>query len=187
MRAKIICDIVLGVGHKKVVGMKRLSLTDQDLSEILGVSVATVRLDRQTLGIPQLRDRMQKMAQDVSSQPMDLRSDVQILDLTPGEKGIALMTTTDSMLNSAGFIPAERLYGMAAGLAEAVVNKPFESTQVGNIKYKKPIGAGAALIARARVIRMRGQRQYVWVFITDRDSEVFRAKFIMNILADRGV
>ena len=65
---------------------KKPFLTDQDLSEILGVSVATVRLDRQTLGIPQLRDRMQKMAQDVSSQPMDLRSDVQIIDLTPGEK-----------------------------------------------------------------------------------------------------
>jgi len=33
-------------------------LTDEELSEMLGVSVPTIRLDRLELGIPELRERI---------------------------------------------------------------------------------------------------------------------------------
>ncbi len=157
------------------------SFTDEELAVKLAVSVATIRLDRQQLGIPQLRDRMEQAVQKVAEFPSDLRSDVKILDITPGEKGIAMVTTTDEMLNFSGFVPAERLYGMAAGLAEAVLEQPAGAAQVGNIKYKEPIGAGVQLIAKAKVVRMRGQRKYVWVFVMRNETEVFRAKFIMDM------
>ena len=64
------------------------SFTDEELAVKLAVSVATIRLDRQQLGIPQLRDRMEQAVQKVAEFPSDLRSDVKILDITPGEKGI---------------------------------------------------------------------------------------------------
>ncbi|GAE89212.1 transcription factor fapR [Acetivibrio straminisolvens JCM 21531] len=35
-------------------------LTDEELSEMLGVSVPTIRLDRLELGIPELRERIKK-------------------------------------------------------------------------------------------------------------------------------
>ena len=34
-------------------------LTDSDLAEMFSVSKATIRLDRQALGIPQMRERME--------------------------------------------------------------------------------------------------------------------------------
>lgn len=157
-------------------------LTDQELSDLFSVSVPTIRLDRQTMGIPQVRERMAKVAHTVSDKTDGFHRDVKILEKIPGESGLALMTTTPDMVNGAGFVSPEKLYGMAAALAEAVASRPFEATQIGNIKYKKPVGAGRQLIARARVVRMRGDRQYVWVFVTDENTEVFRAKFIMNVL-----
>jgi len=38
-------------------------LTDEELSEMLGVSVPTIRLDRLELGIPELRERIKNVAQ----------------------------------------------------------------------------------------------------------------------------
>ncbi len=37
--------------------------TDEELAEIFGVSVPTIRLDRLALGIPELRERIMNMAQ----------------------------------------------------------------------------------------------------------------------------
>ncbi len=39
-------------------------LTDEALSEAMGVSVQTIRLDRLELGIPELRERTKKMAEE---------------------------------------------------------------------------------------------------------------------------
>lgn len=36
-------------------------LTDEDLAKHFSVSSATIRLDRQTLGIPQMRERMEQL------------------------------------------------------------------------------------------------------------------------------
>ena len=110
-------------------------LTDGDLAERFSVSAATIRLDRQTLGIPQMRERMEHL---VASQPSEAREGLRVLDLDVGQKGVGLLKTTDDMADSAGMVSAEKLYGAAAGFAEALAGVPFASTQVGNIKYKIP-------------------------------------------------
>jgi 3-hydroxymyristoyl/3-hydroxydecanoyl-(acyl carrier protein) dehydratase len=52
-------------------------------------------------------------------------------------------------------------------------------TGVANIKYKTPIFAGDKLVAKAQVMRTRGNKYFVWVFIKVRQQEAFRGKFIL--------
>lgn len=91
------------------------------------------------------------------------------------------------MTGADGIVPAEKLYGISAELAQTVVDQPFAPTQVGNIKYKTPCGSGAQLAVRAKVVRMHGSKQYIYVQIITKDIEIFRAKFIMNVAGrDKG-
>ena len=50
--------------HKNLKKLLRTNpfSTDEELASILGVSVPTIRLDRATLGIPELRARTKDMA-----------------------------------------------------------------------------------------------------------------------------
>ncbi len=98
-------------------------LTDGDLAERFSVSVATIRLDRQTLGIPvQMRERMEQL---VSSQPSESHEGVRVLDLDIGQKGVGLLKTTEEMADSAGMVSAEKLYGAAQGFAESLQETPL--------------------------------------------------------------
>lgn len=156
-------------------------LTDGDLAERFSVSAATIRLDRQTLGIPQMRERMEHL---VASQPSEAREGLRVLDLDVGQKGVGLLKTTDDMADSAGMVSAEKLYGAAAGFAEALAGVPFASTQVGNIKYKIPVVPGTILIVKGRIILMRGNKKHIYISFFRGDEEVYRAKFIMEILSE---
>lgn len=153
--------------------------TDRDLAEAFGVSVATVRLDRKMLGIPQMRNRLEAAVQNTAGESLH---DLEIISLEQGREGLALVRTTNEMTDAAGIVPASKLYGMAAELVQTMMNRPFSPTQVGNIKYKQPCGSGVQLVVKAKVAHRHGSKQYVYVQITTRDTELFRAKFIMNIL-----
>ena len=101
--------------------------------------------------------------------------------MTSDRNGLALLEITDDMLDESGYVPAERLYGIAIGLARKLVGGRLEATQVGNIKYKKPVTAGIKLIIKMKVARMRQEKKYIYIVMDDKETEVFRAKFIANI------
>ena len=131
-------------------------LTDEDLAKHFSVSSATIRLDRQTLGIPQMRERMEQL---VFGHPSEYVEGVHVLDLDVGVKGVGLFRTTSEM----------------AGV-------PFAPTQVGNIKYKVPVKPNTVLAVKGRIVLMRGKKKYIYIGFFDGDIEVYRAKFIMEIL-----
>ncbi len=155
--------------------------TDRDLAEAFGVSVATVRLDRKMLGIPQLRSRLEAAVQGTLGEESH---DLNIISLEKGKDGLALVRTTEDMTDASGIVPASKLYGMAAELAQLVVDQTFAPTQVGNIKYKCPCGSGVQLVVRATVAHSQGSKQYIYMKISTKDTEIFRAKFIMNVLTE---
>lgn len=156
-------------------------LTDSDLAEMFSVSKATIRLDRQALGIPQMRERMEHAVQNEMSSSGVHHENIKILQMTSDRNGLALLEITDDMLDESGYVPAERLYGIAIGLARKLVGGRLEATQVGNIKYKKPVTAGIKLIIKMKVARMRQEKKYIYIVMDDKETEVFRAKFIANI------
>ena len=48
--------------------------------------------------------------------------------MTSDRNGLALLEITDDMLDESGYVPAERLYGIAIGLARKLVGGRLETT-----------------------------------------------------------
>ena len=158
-------------------------LTDEELSKRLDVSIQTIRLDRLELGLPELRERIKKMAEDAQLKVKSISNrDVvgELIDLELGKSGISLMTITEDMVfEKTRVARGYHVFSQANSLALAVIDAPAAVTGVANIKYKIPIEVGEKLIAKAEIVKRRGNKYFVWVKIKNACQEVFRAKFIM--------
>ena len=109
----------------------------------------------------------------------------ELIDLTAGEQGLSILRTTDDMTDSSGYVEPQYLYAQADSLAKAVLGIPASLAGVGNIKCKNPVKADCNLVAKASVMRQRGEKYFIWVTIKDKVKEVFRAKFIMEPIQNR--
>ena len=164
-------------------------LTDEDIAVFLDVSIPTVRLDRLELGIPELRQRIRDVASANQGQVRSLRAEEligELIELQLGRYGISVLDTTDDMVFShSRIVRGHYIYSMAESLAISVIDAEVALVGVANIKYKLPVQAGTRLVAKATVRESRsGGRHVVWVFISSRQVEMFRGKFI---LAELGI
>jgi hypothetical protein len=157
-------------------------VNDEEMAEEFDVSVATIRLDRLAMGIPELRVRIKQCAQEHVPQHRMSQVVGELIDCNAGKSAISLLTATADMVDHVKIVQSQYLYAQANSLAAAVLNLPVVITAVGNIKYKQPVTVGDRLLAKAEVIRRRDHRYYVWVTIRKKEKEVFRAKFIMESL-----
>jgi hypothetical protein len=158
-------------------------LTDEDLAQIFSVSVPTIRLDRLELGIPELRERIKHVAENNYSKVKSLQSQEivgELLDIVLGSSGISMLETNENMVfEKSKIVRGQYIYSFAESLAIAVIDADVALVGVANIKYKTPVYAGSKLIARAEVRRVRGNSFIVWVKITNKQTQVFRGKFIL--------
>jgi len=186
---KLLGDAMAGI--KKRIRQNRLKeelekspfLKDEELAQLLVVSVQTIRLDRMELGIPELRERIKQMAHFAQEKVQSItNAEVvgELIDLELGKNGISLMTvTSDMVFEKTRVARGHFIYAQANSLALAVVDAPVAVTGVANIKYKIPIHIGDKLVAKAEVIKKRGNKYFIWVKTRIDNHEVFRAKFIM--------
>ena len=75
-------------------------LTDVDLSEILKVSIQTIRLDRLELKIPELRERLKNVARGKVQQLKSMTGGElvgELVDLKVGTSGISILPVTQEM------------------------------------------------------------------------------------------
>lgn len=159
-------------------------LTDEDIAEFLNVSVPTVRLDRLELGVPELRQRVREMAARNHNKVRSLNADEiigEIVELNLGESAISVLDTTDQMVFSQSkIVRGHYIYSMAESIAISVIDADVALVGVANIKYKQPVYAGSKLVAKVTVKEKRDKgRHIVWVFIYNKQVEVFRGKFIL--------
>jgi len=159
-------------------------LTDEELSELFSVSIQTIRLDRLELGIPELRERIKNMAENNLDKVKSLHSSEiigELVEMNLGNNAISIFeTTNDHAFEKTKVIKGHHIYSLAESLAIAVIDANVALIGVANIKYKKPIHAGQKLIARAEVVKKRGDNKYfVWVKIRVKSEEAFRGKFIL--------
>lgn len=158
-------------------------LTDEELAKALGVSVQTIRLDRLELGIPELRGRIRKMAETAQNKVKSIQSGEvvgELIDLELGHSGISLLRVTEDMVFAKTQIAkGHYMFSQANSLALAIIDAPMAVTGVANVKYKVPVHVGEKLIAKAEIVRVRGNKYFVWVKTRNDMQEVFRAKFIM--------
>lgn len=158
-------------------------LTDGELAVLLNVSVQTLRLDRLELGIPELRERTKLMAESAQDKLKSIASGEligELIDLELDKQGISMLTITpDMVFEKTQIARGHYVFSQANSLALAVIDAPTALTGVANVKYKMPIRVGEKLIAKAEVIRKRGNKSFIWVKTRNEKQEVFRAKFIM--------
>ena len=123
-------------------------LTDEELATHFNVSVPTIRLDRLELGIPELRERIRVMATGQSQEAVEhVPYEVvgELIDVTEGQQALSMLRTTSDMEDRFGHVEPQYLYAQANSLAKVVMGTTVCSAEVGNIKYKNPVGAGTNL------------------------------------------
>ena len=158
-------------------------LTDEELAEGFNVSIQTIRLDRLELGIPELRERIKNVAEDNYTKVRSLQGKEimgELVDLNLGVSGISILETDNNFaFEKTNVVKGQYIFAQAESLAIAVIDANVALIGVANIKYKSPVFAGDKLIAKAEVVRTRGNKYFVWVFIKVKQAEVFRGKFIL--------
>lgn len=165
-------------------------VTDEKLANRYGVSTQTIRLDRLELGIPELRVRTLRVAEGAYQQLRALKGQEVIGELYDLERGVhalsVLKTTAEMVFEKSGVVRGHFIFAQAESLALAVIDAEAAVTGVANIKYKHPVLVGQNLVARAEVTRRRQNKYFVAVRTFRESIEVFRAKFIMVSLDQKG-
>jgi len=161
-------------------------LTDEELAEMFGVSVPTIRLDRLEMGIPELRERVKSVATETLKKVKSIQSNEmvgELVDINLNKSGISILETNDEMaFEKTRIIKGNSIYSFAESLAIAVIDSQVALVGVANIKYKTPVYSGSKLVAKAEVKRIREKKYLVWVNIFEKQIEVFRGKFILVAL-----
>ena len=153
-------------------------MTDSELAAFLNVSVATVRLDRMTLGIPEVRERVLLVAEKHVS---DSDGISEIIDIEENVRGVSVMNTNEEMcFPGTDIVKSQYIYSMAEDVAIKVTNMKAALINVANIKYKSAVNKGVKLVARCSVKSVRTSDSLVWVMVYNNSVEVFRCKFLMQ-------
>ena len=89
--------------QKELVDMLKTDpfYTDEELAEVFSVSVQTIRLDRMSLNIPELRERVKNIAESQSTKVRTLGMKEitgEIIDISVGELGISMLEVNEDMI-----------------------------------------------------------------------------------------
>jgi hypothetical protein len=160
--------------------------TDQELASLLKVSVSTVRLDRALMGVPELRERVRRMAQNAGSKLRSLsRSEIvgDLLELEPNRWALSVLRTTREMAFRATDILWDHyIYAQASSVAVAAIEAVTVIVDSMRGSYKGHARVGDVLIARAKVGVNRDGRYIVSVRTRVGEKEIFVGRFITEIL-----
>jgi len=187
---------VMGVSLNRAERQRRLRekikgnpfLTDEELAEAFDVSVQTIRLDRLALGIPELRERTKAMAERAYGIVKSMGSKEivgELIDINLGVDAISVLETTEEMVfEKSRVVRGQYIFAQADSLAIALIDADVVLTGLANIKFKRPVQVGEKLVARAEVIRRKGNKFVVLVITKSGAEQVFRGKFVVAALED---
>ncbi len=175
------------------------ALTDEDLAREFGVSIHTIRADRQKLGIPEARQRTRDVAASLFGEAKSLTAQEivgELLEIEPDRSGLSLLETGPEMgFRKSGIVRGHVLFAQANSLAAAVIDADVALTSEAEVAFVSPVKVGEKTLAKARVAGVDGRKREVEVAIKTRERLVFRGRFIvygltrelaahMNILAE---
>lgn len=165
-------------------------LTDWQLAEEFQVSVATIRLDRMALNIPELRERAKSIATETFSQVKALAEEELIgepIDIELGKQGISILVITDRMVFERTRIARGHfLFAQGNSLAVAVVNSEVALTKSATVKFHKPVYDGQRVVAKAQVVKVQGTQYLITVESKVQDELVFSGEYIVVDVESKG-
>lgn len=156
--------------------------TDEELAEIFKVSVQTIRLDRLALGIPEVRKRIQNVAQEAYGQVRSLEERElvgELIDIKLGEYAFSLLEINQDMVSDYDHVRGHILFAQANSLAIAVIDSEIVLTGSARVRYKRPVLGGERVIARAMVKSQKGVSYLVSVHSKVESELVFKGHFVM--------
>lgn len=158
--------------------------TDKELSENLGASLGTVRLDRALLGIPELRERMRTMAQKATSRLRSLKQEEvigELLELEPNKWALSMLEAKKDMIfRHTDLIWDHYIYAHASSLAIAVIEADMAIVSSMRGRFKAHARVGDIMTARAKVGIHKGNKFIVSVRTKVRNEEIFVGRFIVS-------
>lgn len=163
-------------------------LTDEDLSQILRVSVQTIRLDRFELKIPEFKERLMTVAKNPGSPPRTLSGGElvgEMVDLEVGSSGISILTVVPEMtLSRTRYIRGHHLFAQANSLAVAVIDAEMALTGIARVTFKRPVSCGEKVLARAIIKLKKGNKYLVKVTSYVKDEVVFLGRFLIFAVSE---
>jgi acyl-coenzyme A thioesterase PaaI-like protein len=171
--------------HRKLLAAIQTNpfITDEELAEILMVSIPTIRLDRLELSIPEVRKRTKEMASQFfgASQSLGATEIVgDLIEIEPGKKGLSMLETDQSMcLEKCNIVRGHIIFAQANSLANAVADVQVALTGNVQMDFLRTVRAGEKLIARAQVIERKGHRFLIEVVVRSRDEIICKGSFMI--------
>ena len=165
-------------------------LTDWQLAEELAVSVATIRLDRMALDIPELRERAKIIAAGTYSEIRALQGEEVIGDLVElnlGRAGTSVLVVLDHMVFARNqILRGHYLFAQANSLAVALVDSDLALTKTAQVDYQRPVKLGDRVMAKAEVMSVQDHRYQVNVKSFVQDRQVLSGEFVVVDVAKKG-
>jgi acyl-coenzyme A thioesterase PaaI-like protein len=134
--------------------------TDEQLAELFKVSVATIRLDRAALHIPEARERTRLLAEGKhdavrSLEQQEVIGDIVDLQLNRYAKSLFHVGPQHVFARNQ-VVRGHFLFAQVNSLAIALMDVDFAVTAKSEIRFYRLVRLGETLIARADVVAMRG-------------------------------
>ena len=165
-------------------------LTDWQLADELQVSVATIRLDRMALDIPELRERARKIAARTYSEVRALQGEEvvgELIELSLGQQGTSVLMVTDQMVFARNqIVRGHFLFAQANSLAVALVDSDIVLTKNADVRFYQTVRLGERVVAKASVTSTQGNRYYVSVNSYVHDEIVFSGEFVVVDVTGKG-
>ncbi len=165
-------------------------LTDDQLAAAFGVSVATIRLDRMALAIPELRVRAETIASNTYAQVKALRGEEVVGDLVElnlGQSAASVLEVGDHMVFArTGLLREHFLFAQGNSLAVALVNSKLALTESAHVRYYRPLKRGDRVVAKAKVAAVEANHFAIEVEGRVQDEVVFQGEYIVVDAEDKG-
>ncbi|NLV82671.1 MAG: transcription factor FapR [Synergistaceae bacterium] len=171
--------------HKQLINLidSHPLMTDKEIATTLQVSLGTVRLDRVTLSIPEVRERTRSMAEQATSRLKSMRLEEVIGDLVglePNKGALSvLFATRNTAFRHTDFVGDYYIYAQAASLAIATIDKEMVVVGSARLKYNRPAYIGEKILARSKVGVHKGNKYVVSVRSTVENREIFVGRFVV--------
>ncbi|WP_038091696.1 transcription factor FapR [Tumebacillus flagellatus] len=158
-------------------------MTDEELAERFGVSVQTIRLDRLALGIPELRERIKKVAEHNYGKVRSLElSEVigELLELDLNRLAISMLEIgPEHVFSRTRIARGHHLFAQANSLAVSVIDAEVVLTGMADVRFTRQVKLGERLISKAVVQDNREDRAHVNVTTKVGDDIVFEGQFVV--------
>ncbi|MDY0323858.1 MAG: transcription factor FapR [Candidatus Carbobacillus sp.] len=158
--------------EKRQDALKRLILenpflTDAELATHFGVSVQTIRLDRLTLGIPEVRERLKDVAvrhfdRLRALEERDVIGEVEALKRDVYARSV-LRIEAEHVFTRSRIARGHILFAQANSLAIAVTDADWALTGAVSLQFLSPVELGQIVVMEATVLKIVGMRREIAV------------------------